>query len=104
MMDHDNAARFTHVELEKMLLAISDRLLVVEAKLGLPLSYVEETIADGLVREREERRLAEIRRLEAFRVASAEAEQLGHRGPLDEYTLRLRAGEFEPPPRPNGGG
>jgi hypothetical protein len=102
---NDNAARFTHAELEQVVLAISDRLLVIEDRLGLPMSYVEKIIADGLVKEREERRLAETRRIEAFRMAQAEAERVGCRTPLDEYALRLRAGEFEPPTRrPNGGG
>jgi hypothetical protein len=102
---NNDAARFTHAELEKMLFAMSDRLLVVEAKLGLPLSYVEKMIADIIFKEREERRLAEAHRLEAFREAQAEAERAGCRTPLDEYALRLQAGEFDaPPPRPNVGG
>jgi hypothetical protein len=71
----DNAARFTHAELERIVLTVSDRLLVVAAKLGLPLSHVERMIADGLLREREERRQAEVRRLEAFHAAQVEAEK-----------------------------
>jgi hypothetical protein len=101
-MDND-IPRFTPVELEKMVLSLSDRLAVVEDKLDLPMSYVDKVMARDIARRREEARIADDRRLAAFRAAEAEAEQVGHRGPLDAFTRRLNAGEFEPR-RTNGGG
>jgi hypothetical protein len=102
MMD-DNAARFTHADLEKMVFALSDRLLIVEDKLGLPMSYVEKILVGAIARRKEEARLADARRNEAFLEAKLEAEKVGHRGPLDEFVHRMNAGEFETPARPNGG-
>jgi hypothetical protein len=102
-MDSNSAARFTHADLEQMVFALSDRRLVVEDRLGLPLSVVDRIQVEGVIRRKEEARLAEARRNDAFREAKAEAERVGHRGPLDEFTRRLHAGEFEPPSRTNGG-
>jgi hypothetical protein len=101
----DNAAaRYTLAELERIVLSFNDRLVVIEDRLGLPMSAVDRAIARDIARRREEALLADARRNEAFRQAQAEAEKVGHRGPLDIFTRKLNAGEFEPPrSRPNGG-
>jgi hypothetical protein len=38
------------------------------------------------------------RRLKAFEKAKTEAEAAGHRGPIDDFVRRLKAGEFERDP------
>jgi hypothetical protein len=96
-MDNDTA-RFTPAELEKIVLGFSDRLAVIEDKLGLPMSAVDKALARDFARRREEHRLAETRRDEAYQAARAEAEKLGHRGPLDVFTHQLATGAFDPPP------
>jgi hypothetical protein len=69
----------------------------------LPLSAIERVIVRDIARRREEALLADKRRNDAFQAAKVEAEKAGHRGPLDVFTHRLNAGEFDAPPRPNGG-
>jgi hypothetical protein len=82
-----------------MLGNIADRLLVLEDKVGVPITYIERLrlrdLGRILGRERESRG----RRQEAWAQAKAEAERVGHRGPIDDFTRRLKAGEFD---RPNG--
>jgi hypothetical protein len=103
-MNDDNAPRFTPAELEKIVFGLNDRLLVVESRLGMPMSVIDKMVVEDITRRREEAKAAETRRNEAFYAARAEAEKAGDRGPLDAFTRRLNAGEFEPkPPRANGG-
>jgi hypothetical protein len=101
-MDNNHDARLTSSELEKMVFDIHDRLLVIEDKLGLPMSGIERVIVRDIAGRREDQRLAEERRATAYHAAHVEAEKAGHRWPLDVFTPRLNAGEFDATPMPNG--
>jgi hypothetical protein len=83
----------------EMLRDIARRLLIVEAKLGLPMSYIDQIMVQDILKRQEERRAAHEQetadKIAALHEAEAEAERVGHRGPLDAFTLRVRRGEFD---------
>jgi hypothetical protein len=89
---------------ETMLIDLSNRVLMLEAGYRAPLSHVDRSIARSLDEKRWEPHNDAQRRLEAFKRAETEAERVGHRGPVDNFMRKLKAGEFDRHSRHNGGG
>jgi hypothetical protein len=83
------------VDLPRLVHDVYDRLLIVEHKLGLPMSFVDRMLAEEMLRRRQARLEADARRDAAFRKAKTEAESLGHNGPVDDFVRELRRGAFE---------
>jgi hypothetical protein len=86
--------------IEAMLLDLHERVSVIELTFNLPMSFLDRTIAEKAIERRAEAEETRRRRLEAFEKAKAEVERAGHRGPIDDFVRRLKAGEFEPPLSP----
>jgi hypothetical protein len=82
-----------------MMRDISLRLLQVEAALDFPMSIAEHCIATKALADRkaalDASRQANLERNKAFHRAEAEAERVGHRGPIDDFVRKLKAGEYE---------
>jgi hypothetical protein len=84
-------------DLERLDAALADinaRLIWLEIKAGVPMSQLDRMIAKAM----DARRRAPIeqarRNIEAFHEAEAEAERAGHRGPIDRFLQRLKAGRI----------
>jgi hypothetical protein len=82
-------------DLTQRVRALEDRVLMLEAGLRAPMSPMDRQIAKAFDQKRWEPHEEARCRLEAFRKAQAEAERLGHRGPIDAFMRRLNAGEFD---------
>jgi hypothetical protein len=72
----------------------------LETHHSVPMSYIERVMAKDMHERRraisEAEREAQQRCTEAYLEAKAEAERVGHRGPFDDLTRRMHAGEFKP--------
>jgi hypothetical protein len=97
--DSDLAARLERVgaDLHAVMSRFGLRLLVVEDRLGLPMTAIERALVQQEWKRRQAARDADARRTQAFHEAEIEAARVGHQGPLEEFTWRLHAGEFDPP-------
>jgi hypothetical protein len=71
------------------------RILWLEKLVGVPMSVVDRIIADEAYKRRRAPSEMARRCMEAGREAMAEAERVGHRGPIDRFVRRLKAGEFD---------
>jgi hypothetical protein len=81
--------------LEAMLSDFADRILVLESKADIPVTFLDRVRLKGIEQAQERERECRGRRQEAWAKAQAAAESAGHRGPIDGFVRRLKAGEFE---------
>jgi hypothetical protein len=88
-------SRFTPAELESIVLGLADRILILEAGLSTPLSYVERLSAEAALVRRRAPHEASRRIVAGYRAAQAEAERTGTDRPIDAFIRRVRAGEFD---------
>jgi hypothetical protein len=92
---NDLLERIGHLETElEELRGLHERVLMLEAGFKAPMSIANGLIAQAL----DERRRAHAYRVEALNKAKVEAERVGHRGPVDDFVRRLKAGEFDQAP------
>jgi hypothetical protein len=89
-------------DLRGIVLSLCDRVLMLEAGFKAPLSYVDRQMAEALNKKRWEPHDAK-RRFELFKQAEAEAERVGHRGPIDDFVGKLMRGELDRHPRQSNG-
>jgi hypothetical protein len=80
---------------DAMLRDLQEQVAVIKDHLELPMTYLEILIAREAAERRKEEIEAQQRRWKAYEEAKAEAERVGHRGPFDELSRRLHAGEFD---------
>jgi hypothetical protein len=81
--------------------ALEDRVLMLEAGHQAPLSFLDRTVAERLDEERWEPHKDTRRRMAAYGDAKAEAEWVGHDGPIRHFFWKLSNGEFDRHPRQN---
>jgi hypothetical protein len=99
----DARVHFMDDHLIERVRVLEERVLMLEAGHHAPLSYVDCIIAQDLDKKRREPHEDARRRLDAFKRAEAEAERVGHLGPVDDFLQKLKWGEFDLHPRHNGG-
>lgn len=71
------------------------RLLILEHRLGLPMSVADRMIVEAMVQRRADERESARRRDEEFGKAKAEAERVGSYEPIDAFVRKLKRGEFD---------
>jgi hypothetical protein len=80
---------------------LQQRVTWLELQHGVPVACIDAVMATKMGKEREEHWREENERRERVREEFVKArdlaEMVGHRGPLDEFTRRIHAGEFDSP-------
>jgi hypothetical protein len=66
--------------------AFNERLLIIEAPLGLSMTCIDKLIVDDILKSQEAAKAAEEAKIAAFHEAEAEAERVGKSKPIDDFT------------------
>jgi hypothetical protein len=86
--------RLTHAELQAMVFKLADDVLRLKYHAGLPISYVDRTIVEGIEQREAAEKEAARRRDAAFAEAKAEAERTGSYEPIDAFVRKLKRGDY----------